>query len=268
MSLGTLLRTPVDAKLGSIEQLTYGQFAYNVQTPACFYILKADALKDRAMLDIEPAILHPMIDRLLGGAGDDDSAPERPLTEIEWCLAGRLVRLFFEECQAAWRSVVDLRLDVLQTESDPRLLRALPAEEPVVLVSWRVTMGELWGDVRFCLPARAIERLSDRLSSPASASLSRAAAGPLAEVRVTLAETPLAEAQLADLRVGDIIATETPADSAAVVSVDGVARFHAKAGVARAQSGADHGNARKSSPGCRCGLAQQCSGWHGHFARD
>jgi flagellar motor switch protein FliM len=232
-SLSALLRTPVVVTLDSIEQLTYGQFAYNVETPACFYVLKADALNDRAMLDVEPSILHPMIDRLLGG--EDGSAPERPLTEIEWCLATRLVRLFLEECQAAWNGVVDLRLEVLQTESDPRLLRALPAEEPVLLVSFRVAMGELWGDVRFCLPARAVERLNERLSSPAPAPLTQPAAGPLAEVRVTLAETPIAEAQLADLRVGDIIATETAAGSPAVVSIDGVARFHAKAGVCRGQ---------------------------------
>ena len=229
-SLSALLRTPVDVTLDSIEQLTYGQFAYNVETPACFYVLKADVLNDRAMLDVEPSILHPMIDRLLGG--EDGSAPERPLTEIEWCLATRLVRLFLEECQAAWNGVVDLRLEVLQTESDPRLLRALPAEEPVLLVSFRVTMGELWGEVRFCLPARAVERLNERLSSPPPATMCQPA-GSLAEVRVTLAETPIAEAQLADLRVGDIIATETAAGSPAVVSIDGVARFHAKAGVCR-----------------------------------
>jgi flagellar motor switch protein FliM len=236
-SLSALLRTPVDVTLGGIEQLTYGQFAYNVQTPACFYVLRADGLAERAMLDVEPSILHPMIDRLLGGAGLDGSAPERPLTEIEWCLANRLVRVFLQECQAAWNSLVDLRLEVFQTESDPRLLRALPAEEPVVLASFRVALGELWGDVRFCLPARAIERLNERLSSPADAP-ERSAAGPLAEVRVTLAETPIAEAELADLRVGDIIATETAAGAPAVVSIDGVARFRAKAGVCQGQKAA------------------------------
>jgi flagellar motor switch protein FliM len=237
-SLSALLRTPVDATLGGIEQLTYGQFAYNVQTPACFYVLRADGLADRAMLDVEPSILHPMIDRLLGGAGLDGSAPERPLTEIEWRLATRLVRAFLQECEAAWKSVVDLRLEVFQAESDPRLLRALPAEEPVALASFRVAMGELWGDVRFCLPARAIEHLNDRLPSPAAGAPGRTAAGALAEIRVTLAETPVAEAELADLRVGDIIATETTSGAPATVLIDGVARFRAKAGVCQGQKAA------------------------------
>ena len=50
-------------------------------------------------------------------------------------------------------------------------------------------------------------------------------------MRITLAETPIAAAELADLRVGDIIATETAAGSPAVVSIDDVAQFRAKAGV-------------------------------------
>jgi flagellar motor switch protein FliM len=231
VALSALLRTPIGVTLSSVDQLTYGQFACNVECPACFYVLKADALNDWALLDIEPAILHPMIDRLLGGAGDDGSPPERPLTDIEWCLATRLVRLFLQECRAAWANVLDLKLDVLQTESNPRLLRALPADEPVVLMAFRLAMGDLWGGLRFCLPARMIERLDDRLSSSLPAAMARPAPGGLAEVCVTLAETPIAGADLADLRVGDIIATETAAGSPAVVSIEGVARFRAKAGV-------------------------------------
>ena len=47
---------------------------------------------------------------------------------------------------------------------------------------------------------------------------------------VTLAETQITAAELADLRVGDIIATETAADSPAMVSIEGVAKFRAKPG--------------------------------------
>ena len=49
-------------------------------------------------------------------------------------------------------------------------------------------------------------------------------------MRVTLAETQIAAGELADLRVGDIIATETAADSPAIVSIEGAAKFRAKPG--------------------------------------
>ena len=230
-ALSVLLRTPADVSLTGVDQLTYGQFVCNLETPACFYLLKADPWDDRLMLDIEPSILHPMIDRLLGGGGEDEPPPNRPLTEVELCLAARIVRLFLEECRRAWSSVVDLKLDVLQVESNPRLLRVLPADEGVILVGFELTVGELPGMMRFCLPCRAIESVGDKLLPENPAPINRPVSSSLAEVRATLAETPITAAELADLRVGDIIATETAVDSPAVVSVQGVSKFRAKPGV-------------------------------------
>jgi flagellar motor switch protein FliM len=53
----------------------------------------------------------------------------------------------------------------------------------------------------------------------------------VAEVSVRLTETSIAAAELADLRVGDIIATETDVNAPVLVSIDGVARFGGKPGV-------------------------------------
>jgi len=229
-ALSALLRTPVDVSLTGVDELTYGQFVCNLETPACFYLLKADSLDERPMLDIEPSILQPMIDRLLGGNGAAEP-PGRPLTEIELCLAARLVRLFLEQCGRVWKGVIDLKLDVLQVEENPRLLRVLPTDEMVVLMSFELALGELRGRMRFCLSCRAIERIGDRLLSETPASGNHSVSSSLAEVRVTLAETQIAAAELADLRVGDIIATETDVNRPALVSLEGVAKFRGKPGV-------------------------------------
>jgi flagellar motor switch protein FliM len=230
-ALSALLRTTAEVKLAAVDQIPYGQFVGNIETPACFYLLRADPLDDRAMLDIEPSILHPMIDRLLGGAGEDEPASGKPLTEIEQCLAARIVSLFLRECCSAWKGVLDLKLDVMQVEDNPRLLRVLPADELVMLMSFDATVGQRRGAMRFCLPCRAIERVCDELSSAIPTSIARPLPGSLAQVSVALAETPIAADELADLRVGDIIATETAVDSPATVSIDGAASFHAKPGV-------------------------------------
>jgi flagellar motor switch protein FliM len=201
-----------------------------LETPACFHLLKADPLGERLMLDIEPAILYPMIDRLLGGGREEEPPPNRPLTEIELCLAARIVRLFLQECCHAWQDVADLKLDVLQVESNPRLLRILPADEMVILSGFEVAIGELRGLVRFCMPCRVIERIGDKLLLENLAGSSRCMSDSIAEVRVMLAETQITAGELADLRVGDIIATETDVNSPALVSIDGEGRFHAKPG--------------------------------------
>jgi flagellar motor switch protein FliM len=229
-ALSTLLRCPVGVSLTGVEQLTYGQFVYNLETPACFYLIEADPFGERLMLDLEPSILYPMIDRLLGGGREEEPPPDRPLTEIELSLAARIVRRFLQECCHAWQDVAELKLDVLQVESNPRLLRILPADERVILSGFEVVLGELRGLVRFCMPCRVIEQLTDRIVPEDLARNNHSVSDSIAELRVTLAETQIAAAELADLREGDIIATETDVHSLAIVSIDGEGRFYAKPG--------------------------------------
>jgi flagellar motor switch protein FliM len=268
-ALSTLLRTAVDVRLAGIDPCTYGEFLDQLDRLPCLYVLKAAALEERLMLEIEPSILDPMIDRLLGGGGNVEPcemspgsiskgespvcadlkigavAPGRSPSEIEVRLTTRIVRLFLTELHRAWNDVFDLQLDISQRESNPRALRVLPADEMVLLVGFELTIGQLVGMIRLCIPCRAIElidhrpspgarpgRQIDRATVPAAQVPPSAVTPPSVEVQVTLAESQIAAEQLADLRPGDIITTETPVGSPAVVSIQGDAKkFHARPGV-------------------------------------
>ena len=163
-SLSTVLRNPVEVSLAGVDQLAYGKFVHGLEDPSYFNVLKAEPLGDRLMLDVELAILYPMLDRLLGGHGDDPP-PRRPPTDIELPLAGRIVRLFLKDLHEAWQGVLPLRFEVLQVGSHPRLLRVLPSDETVVLVSFALTIGNRQGMMRLCLPCRAIRQIADKLTA-------------------------------------------------------------------------------------------------------
>jgi flagellar motor switch protein FliM len=225
-ALSDLLRCPADVRLVGVDQLAYGQFIGSLAAPACFNVVKAEPLADRLLLDIEPAILYPMIDRLLGGHGDEPP-PGRPLSDIELPLVARIVRLFLGQLQAAWKGPLDPDFEVLQTDSNPRLLRVLPADEMVVVVALQLTVGDLQGMVRLCLPCRAMQRMGEGYRQGSSNSDGQA----LVEVTVALATTPIAAHELASLRVGDVIATETAVGSPVVVSIDGQPKFRGEPGV-------------------------------------
>jgi flagellar motor switch protein FliM len=243
-ALSTMLRNLVDVRLAGIDQLTYGKFVHGLEDPSYFNVLKAEPLGDRVMLDIELAILYPILDCLLGGRADGPP-PRRPPSDIELPLAGRIVRVVLKELQDTWRSAVPLRFEALQVGSHPRLLRVLPADETVVLVSFAMTIGKRQGMMRLCLPSRAIRQIANRLaggnrpdpsssSEPGEASAERAGGGNRsAEVVVMLAATSIAAGELGGLRVGDIILSETAADSPAVVSIDGVPKFRGKPGASQ-----------------------------------
>ena len=66
-ALSALLRTIVEVKLTSVDQLTYSEFVFSLENPTCFNLISAEPLEGQLILDINPSLLFPIIDRLLGG---------------------------------------------------------------------------------------------------------------------------------------------------------------------------------------------------------
>jgi len=230
-ALSTLLRSTVEVHPAGVEQLSYGQFIAGLAAPTCFNVLKAAPLNECFVLDVELSILYPMIDRLLGGGQENEPSPRRPLSDIELPLAARLVRLFLEPLRHAWRDVADLEIEIFRVENNPRLSRTLPSDERIASVGFQLTLGDRQGMLRLGLPCRAIERLDAerRAASPEDAT----ASDLLVEVGVTVATTHITAGELTDLRVGDILVTETNAENPLVVSVAGQPKFLATAGAHR-----------------------------------
>src|ERR1700704_4576926 len=69
-ALSALLRSIVEVKLTSVDQLTYGEFVFSLENPTCFNLLNAEPLEGKLILDINLSLLYPIIDRLLGGSSE------------------------------------------------------------------------------------------------------------------------------------------------------------------------------------------------------
>jgi flagellar motor switch protein FliM len=242
-SLSALLRTIVEVKLTSVDQLTYSEFVYSLESPTCFNLLTAEPLEGHLILDISPAVLYPIIDRLLGGGKDNEPIARRPLTDIELRLISRITDRFLKELGKAWENVLPLTLSVDRVESNPQLVQIVPPSEVVVLISFEVAIGSIRGIINLCIPFNSIERIGSKLSSNSWIGYSRTGhteesvhlignrlSGSTVEVVVTLATTRITTGDLLGLRVGDIITTDKDVHSPMEVSVQGIPKFHASPG--------------------------------------
>src|SRR5688500_16274303 len=177
-ALSAMLRSIVEVKLTSVDQLTYSEFVFSLENPSCFNLLKAEPLEGSLILDINPSILFPIIDRMLGGGREPHTLTRRPLTEIELRLVARITSLFLEELRKAWENVLPISFQVSRVESNPQLVQIVPPNEVVVLISFELTLGELRGMINFCIPFNSIERIGNKLSSNTWASYGKGGTTP------------------------------------------------------------------------------------------
>lgn len=241
--LSALLRTIIDVKLTGVDQLTYSEFVYSLENPTCFILLKAAPLDGNIILDINPSILFPVIDRMLGGGMEAGPLARRPLTEIELRLVDRITKLFLEELKRAWQNVLALDPHVERVESNPQLVQIVPPNEVVVLISFELTLGDNRGMVNLCIPFNSLERISGKLTANSWMTygarevtqetmdlIGNRLDAARAQLVVTLAETTIRTGDLMGLSVGDIITTEKDVHDPLLVSVQGVSKFTARPG--------------------------------------
>ncbi len=245
-TMSGMLRTMLEVKLLSVDQMTYSEFVFSLDNPSCFNVLLAHPLEGNWILDIAPSLSYAVIDRMLGGDTEPGTPIRRPLTEIENRLIGRVVKAFLTQLQAAWENIVQLDLHVTSVESNPQLVQIVPPNEVVILVCFEVTLGRNRGMINLCIPFNSIERFNSQLSNngwvgygrtkptdESRATISSNVDRAPVEVIVTLARSKIRTGDLLDLAVGDLITTEQDVTNPLELAIQGVPKFHARPGAFR-----------------------------------
>ncbi|HVU89298.1 MAG TPA: FliM/FliN family flagellar motor switch protein [Pirellulales bacterium] len=238
-ALSVLVRTNAKLKITRVTQVTCAEFVRALERPTCVSLVAADRLACTVALDVSPAIMFPIMDRMLGGGHDPSPPLARPLTEIEKRLAARVTALWIDALARAWQTVAPVKFELLRVETNPQLANVATASERVVVVQGELMLADAAGTVKFCLPTKSLENVRDLLlgvsphaaetHSPASSTTPRYTPG-LVELVAELASVRITASELATIRVGDIITTDTLVHSPLTVRADGVARFHARPG--------------------------------------
>ena len=74
-ALSGFLRTIVEVRVATAEQMTYSEFTSSLPNPTSFNLIDAPVLDGQLCLEISPLIIYPIIDRLLGGSGPSALPP-------------------------------------------------------------------------------------------------------------------------------------------------------------------------------------------------
>jgi len=237
-SLSGFLRTIVEVRVATAEQLTYSEFIHSLPNPTNFNLLKAEPLDGQLCLEISPLIIYPIIDRLLGGSNAELFVPQRPLTLIEQRLVARITTQALSSLTECWSELVAVKFSITETESNPHLVQIVAPNEVVVVIGFEIKMGGRAGTMSLCIPFNVIEPVMGKLLSQGwlayqrqstvedkSADIGRGIGATYVDIVSFLAETSITMHELLTLQPGDIIQTTKPVDGKVILQVEGENKF-------------------------------------------
>ena len=213
-----------------------------MEMPTCLHVLRAEPLQSPWLLEIESALMFPMISRLLGGGNQVSTLERRTATEIELHLMQQVTERFLVILQRAWSGTLDCMFSLEHVETNPRRMQGLAPRDELVLVQLEISFDDVRGSWRQGLPMSALRSaraplaqgvLQEAETGEAVMKFDTAhvqPAGGQTQLRALLAQMKISPADFAELAEGDILRTPIEADDGFRIYLDGEPKFTARAG--------------------------------------
>jgi len=240
--LTSALRSVSTVELLSVDQVSYAEYVDTLGQLAYMTIFSLDPVQEPAILEMPLDMTMTCIDKLLGGPGTG-AQPQRPLTDLESAVVGRLYERLVAEFRPSFSTVGSFDPAIITVEYDPQLAQVATPSDAIIVARLQLRMGEstypisvvlsFTGLLPFLKQAESAEAVSDRDRARREQASARLAAGlqeiPV-DVSVRFRGTPADPVELARLEVGDIVRLKHPAQSPLDVTAADVVFAHATPG--------------------------------------
>jgi flagellar motor switch protein FliM len=161
-SLSAFLRAYVAVNLVSVEQLSFAEFAQCLPSPSCMISLKMKPFDGNSLLEINPSLVFPILEMLLGGSGRGLAKVTREVTEIEQSILESIFRIILNDLKTAWSAVTPIDFVLDSHETEPQLLQVLAPNEAVVAISMEARIGDNSGMMNMGIPSITVKMLRQK----------------------------------------------------------------------------------------------------------
>ena len=217
--LANQMRSNVEIRVSSIEQGLYEEYVAQVAASSFLNVMRMTPLAGSVLLEYGQELGLSLVDRLLGGSGAVlDQAHE--ITEIDVQLLRGVATGLATSLAEAWENLSPVQPMVTDVLQDVQFVQLAPPSEVVIQVFMEVSVLDMVAGLSICTPYSVLEPVIPHLNAQAWAGNTprRGEQFTLAQghlrtqlertpttLRADLGATDVRAAELARLRVGDVI---------------------------------------------------------------
>ena len=169
ISLFNFLRRSAEISVSGIQVQKFSEFIQGLFVPTNLNVVKMSPLRGRALIVMEPRLVFTAVDNFFGGGGQFYNKVEgREFTPTEMRVIRLIIDMIFKDYMEAWKPVMDLEFEYLNSEVNPQFANIVSPSEIVVISTIHVELEGGGGDINIAIPYSMIEPIRELLDAVTS----------------------------------------------------------------------------------------------------
>lgn len=247
--ISSLFRTSSELSVITVEEQRYYEFGNALVDNDILTVVNVtlpnNSKNPPLLINASMTLMLSLIDRMLGGMGDDNNVDESyTYTEIEMALYRRVIKYIIGALKDAWSSYINLEFELGRLEENPSMFQEIGVDETIVIVVLDVEMSECTGRLNICIPGSLLMNIFEIMDKRKHSAMGDEAnsldnkleimnsikASDLM-VRAQVGESMITLDDVYNLHVGDVVNLNAPKDSDVQLYVEGQPWFKGQLGV-------------------------------------
>lgn len=248
--LNSLLRINSEVEVVAVEEQRFYEFSNALVDKDVLTLVDTKLIGNSenapVILQITPQLMLSMIDRRLGGTGENvvSVSSSYSYTDIELSLYENIMKYFISVMKDGWSNYVDINFDFHRIETAPGMMQEIGMDEIIMIVILEVTLQDIKGKINICIPGTLLTDIFAIFDSKkggltktigngektAQEILGSIKNSPM-EIKAELGEAQVTLNDIFNLQVGDVINLNKPKDAEVYLYVEDKPWFKGKLGV-------------------------------------
>lgn len=240
ISLFNFLRRSAEISISGIQVQKFSEYIQSLFVPTNLNIVRFSPLRGRALIVMEPRLVFTAVDNFFGGGGQFYNKVEgREFTPTEMRVIRLIIELLFEDLKEAWKPVMELDFEYMNSEVNPQFANIVSPSEIVIISTIHVELEGGGGDINIAMPYAMIEPIRDLLDAVSSDrgevdgawqdNLRKEVLRSEVPLNSMLVEKTMTIQEVMNFKKGDVIPFDMP--ETVVVQAENVAIFKGKVGL-------------------------------------
>ena len=239
ISMFNLLRRTADVSVGGIQIQKFGEYVHTLYVPTSLNMVKFRPLRGAALIILDAKLVFKLVDNFFGGDGRHAKIEGREFTPTELRVVQMVLEQVFVDLKEAWKAVMDIEFDYINSEVNPSMANIVSPSEVVVVSTLHVELDGGGGEMHITMPYSMVEPIREVLDAGLQTdtderddrwvnALKEDVMGAQVALECDVIKKDISLRDIVDLREGDVIPITMPETH--TLTANGVPMFKAQFG--------------------------------------